>query len=172
MPTRHFFLTCLAVFPAWNLGAQESQTSGTVRSDSGRLSVGSAVPCSYDSCALRLTLGGGNWHIARGEESIPVGNLGTFRSLDLASLLSSSPEALPYARTFQRNYVPGGVLMFLGGAVAGISLFVSSAQDWHLGAAAVGAGGLGLLYFGARKQSRGIDALSKALWIYNRTLAR
>lgn len=125
--------------------------------------------CTYETCALRLTMRRGTWRILQGEQDSEVGKLG-FRAPDLTNVLGSSKEATQQYVTFKKHYVNTGVLVAIGtaaffGGFASIHSSSHPVQSW-----AVAMGGAGIMLAGAKRMNVAVDALSKALWLYNKSL--
>ena len=126
---------------------------------------------SYDVNALRVESHFGDLRIVRGVDGPVVGNIGTFKRVDLVQLVAPSENAMKEARVFNRNHGPGTLISALGAVVLGVSFAVASNNDdasWGLVAAEVA--GSGLILYGGIRLNRAFNALSKSLWWYNRDL--
>jgi hypothetical protein len=94
------------------------------------------------------------------------------RGLDIASVVSRSPNAVVEAKKFQQNYRHGA----LGVSAAIVSLGLASGLhkitdlSTLVHQATWGAGFVFLVY-GARSFMVAYGALSKSIWLYNRDLA-
>lgn len=133
-------------------------------------------PIRYDAGALRVEARSGNWLLVRGREGAVIGKIGAFRGLDLATAVAPSPDAVREAREFKHNYDRGSTLMGLGIAIWGIGAGVSRVNDLDpaVSTAAWGAviGGPILMYYGGTRINKGLSALARSIWWYNRDLAR
>jgi len=128
--------------------------------------------CDYNACALRLKISWGNRLIIRGEQEQRVGKLGMFSSTNLESIVASSPEAASEARMFRKNYRPGEIFLFLGVFTMVFSASVASGSDSAVGPVAGVAVGSAMLFYGVFQRVRAENALSKTIWLYNRSLQR
>lgn len=127
--------------------------------------------CAYDVCALRVEPGFFGFRLLRGVSNEPVGHLGLFGS-DLSEAVGTSERALEHARVYE-DARGTGLLAVLGGG----ALIILSAPGGPLGDSegtrtAALIGGAALSVVGARLQIRSQQALSRAVWEYNRDLAR
>jgi hypothetical protein len=128
---------------------------------------------SYDESALRIDDHQGTMSIVRGVSGTVVGKIGVFRGSDLASVVSPSPNAVAEAKIFQRDYKPGTLLASLGIATMGAAIGAYRIPDintWIPSGLTVAS--LTLIAYGATKLESAYRALSKAIWWYNRDLAR
>lgn len=147
--------------PSFSTGIQESMQTSPQETSS---------PCDYDTCALRLQIQNGGWTVTRGEQATPVGRIG-FRVPNVASLVATVPDAVTEARRFQRNYPLGGVVTVLGGVAAMVGFKLSGFERDNPVAYTIGVAGTVMLFYGATKQNRALNALNNAIWLYNRSLA-
>lgn len=129
-------------------------------------------PCSYDGCALRLTLNFGSWRIVRGVEGTPIGSLGIFTAPDLVPMFSGVPPAADEVRPFRRLYTRSAALIWGGAAVLFGGAVVSASQGGSAAANTVGLAGLATLAYGGWRHGKSVDVLSRAIWLYNRSLPR
>lgn len=157
------------------------------------MSAGPVAPvpgCTYDRCALRRE------RILLSERLI-VGERGpTVRArflgvLPIDSLVQAVPDAVPFARRYRREAARGSVLTLLGGVATAVALidasrrrdngagcvgtgrfFACDAKGLTAGNAALLVGGLGLSVTGAWRYTIADRSLNRAIWHYNRALAR
>ena len=129
--------------------------------------------CTYDRCAMRVE----HQRLVRGVPGAEtdVGQLGLWSPPRLAVLVQQSDSARYHAELFERHYRAGARLSLLGGAVGGALLGLgwraSDERDgWRLAAASVPF--LALSLYGEHRRSVGRRALARAIWWYNRDLAR
>jgi len=127
--------------------------------------------CSYDRCALALHRGFWSSYLVRGDGVTRVARIG-FRAPTLADFAARQDSAGFYFRQFRAQHTSGNWLQLLGAltAVAGQVVVYESRQD------VVGTGillvGYGVLFTGGERTRRGANSLQRAIWYYNRTLAR
>lgn len=167
-------LLALALGTAAPLSGQSSQP----RPDNAALGIGQSAigageprqVCSYDECALRL------WSsdVLRGTEEAKIGQFGFLRPPPLGELFAQSDSAALHFETLEKNYTNGRAITITSRVVslAGLVLSFSSdsaEQRWGFGLQATGfAGG----WLGQRRVRRAKEALSRAIWWYNRDVAR
>ena len=127
--------------------------------------------CPYDSCALRVRSGiFAGQSLVQGEQEEKVAGLG-FIVGDLDDVFEGSTEAQELAARFRTRKNTGTIL-----SLVGIAAFVYSIADYdsfyddELGGAFYG--GLVLSLAGGLTIQSSTDFLSRAVWHYNRTLAR
>ena len=131
-----------------------------------------SVACPYDECALRLE----GPRLLRGVQGVPVGRLTLWSGPRLTDLVSTSDSARAYARRFDANYNWGSRLSFVG------ALFLAAVGVDHLRGyqgtmrrehqLELGISGGALLLAGGFKLRRANEALSRAMFWYNRDLPR
>ena len=131
------------------------------------------LPCSYDSCALRV-----EWRplvgneLLRGASGARLARLGAFGP-SLADLMIGADSAVRYAREFDARQERGAVAGVVGGALvygAGLRCVDEFTCSHAAGASFIA--GLGLALYGSVEQLRAARALSRAVWWYNRELPR
>ena len=125
----------------------------------------------YDGRALRYESYWGNAKIIRGADGPVVGTAGWFRSFDVEKVVASSPPALAEARVFKTNNFRGSVVGTIG-ALATVVGVVVAANGSNAASPILIIGGVGAMGWGAQHLNKGIAALSRSLWWYNRQLAR
>ena len=127
----------------------------------------------YDRRALRFESHRWTIRVLRGNDDIVVGRTQWFRRFDLASIVSSSDRALSEAHQFNRNRTPGMWALSLGIlAVAAEGILVRVTGTPSFVTSTVGIGGVVLIVSGAQRLDKASEALSKALWWYNRDLGK
>ena len=166
-------VACLMIGSTMPLDGQEPE-SGSLPSGAAPATIhaGGSEPCDYDRCALRFTLGFGSWGIAQGMESRSVGKLGMFRGPNVANLVATVPEAAEEARRFQRGYARSSAFLWGGAALAVIGAGLAAGNDGHPVALGLSVSGAALMTYGAWRHGRSFNQLSRALWLYNRSLSR
>jgi hypothetical protein len=141
------------------------------------LALGTALPaaaqladslCTYDACALRYEPQFFGVDLVRGTEGIPVDS-------GLSSAVSGSPQALEYARTYERTRTPALLALFAGTALLAVATpppgdeLIPLSDGVRFGLAL---GGVGLGAFGLHLTYRSSRAQSRAVWFYNQSLVR
>lgn len=136
-------------------------------------SVMAAQDSGYDENALRVVSHQGNMRILRGIDGTVVASSGVLHGPRLAHLVSQSENAVAEARIFERDYDPGQSLLGAGIALLGVAIGASRITDINpviqVGLYATAFASLG---YGGRKLHSAYEALSKAIWWYNRDLKR
>jgi hypothetical protein len=147
-----------------------SQGSGTIVS--GRTSTSSDSSHSYDAQALRFETHWGSADIIRGVNGPVIGTVGWFRDFDVEKLVASSPQAVTEARVFKSNNFRGSLVGGLGALTLGIGALVTANSSNNAASPILIIAGAGVMVWGAQQLNAGYSALSRALWWYNRDLAR
>lgn len=125
--------------------------------------------CAYDTCALRL------WDadLLEGQKGESVAQFGFFRPPAARELFASSDSATWYLDVVEETYTSGRVLWFAGQvvSVAGLVMSFNSDPDvQHRGFGAQAAGFM-VVWLGQRRVTRAREAMSRAVWWYNRDVA-
>jgi hypothetical protein len=132
-----------------------------------------AQETTYDESALRVDQNRGTISIVRGVSGTVVAKVGAFRGVDVAGLVSPSPNAVAEAKIFERNYRPGTWIASLGVATLGAALGSYRISDLNQ---AIPTGltiaGVSLITYGGWRLGNAYRALSKSVWWYNRDLKR
>jgi hypothetical protein len=132
-----------------------------------------AQSSSYDENALRVESYRGDLQVVRGVHGTVVARAGVFRGPKVADLVSQSEQALEEARAFERDYQPGLYAAALGIATFGAALGVSRINDISiLIPTGLTAASMVLIAYGGAKLHKANQALSRAIWWYNRDLKR
>jgi hypothetical protein len=126
--------------------------------------------CTWEECALRiqapkLTTG---MKVVRGRESIEVVPLGLLQPA-IAPFVQLSDSAVAWARVYDDLYDRGSIVSLAGTAISIIAPIVMRGTMQKI--AFTGAG-IGLTVVGGVITNRADDALSRAIWHYNRELPR
>jgi hypothetical protein len=127
---------------------------------------------TYATGALRFESSWGNVSIIRGADGPVIGNLGWFREFDLEQLLARSPSAVADARVFETNNFRGSVVTAIGATTTLIGVIVAANSSNNASSPVLIIGGVGAMVWGVQHLSTSYSALSRALWRYNRDLAR
>ena len=137
----------------------------------GGIRVLSAQTGSYEQNALRLEDHRGDTRIVRGVDGTVLGTIGGFHGIDVVKIVSASENATVEAKKFAHDYAPGTWVTALGIATLGASVGVARMNDANRGVAT----GLtimstSLIIYGATRLESAYNALSRAIWWYNRDL--
>jgi hypothetical protein len=133
----------------------------------------SAQDSSYDQNALRVESYRGHLQIVRGVQGAVVARAGVFRGPKVVDLVSQSQRALEEARVFEREYRPGQFIAAVGIATMGVALGASRIPDFNvLIPTGLTTASIVLIAYGGTKLHRANQALSRAIWWYNRDLKR
>jgi hypothetical protein len=128
---------------------------------------------TYDENALRVDQHRGTISIVRGVSETVVVKVGAFRAVDVAGIVSLSPNAVGEARKFEHDYRPGMWIASLGIATLGVAIGSYRIADLNQ---AVPTGltiaGVSLITYGGWRLGNAYRALSKSVWWYNRELKR
>ena len=164
---------CLIIASTMTLDAQALANGEVPNVAASPLTQSSGTePCDYDRCALRFSLGFGSWSIVQGMEGKKLGRLGMFRGPNVANLVAAVPEAAEEARRFQRGYARSSALLWGGAALTAIGAGLAAGNDGHPVALGLGVSGAALMTYGAWRHGTSFNQLSRALWLYNRSLSR
>lgn len=141
------------------------------------LSLGAAAmgaqDSSYDQNALRVESHRGDLQIVRGIHGTVVARSGVFRGPRVADLVSQSEKALEEAKVFERDYRPGQCIAAVGLAMLGVALGASRTSDFNVVIpTGLTTASIVLIAYGGTKLHRANQALSRAIWWYNRDLKR
>jgi len=126
----------------------------------------------YDSQALRFESSWGSANIMRGSKGELVGTVGWFRSFDVEKLVQSSPQAAAAAKDFSVSNYRGSLVTTIGASLVAVGLIIASNNSNNASTPVLiiaGAGGIG---WGLTHINASYAALSRALWWYNRDVAR
>jgi hypothetical protein len=139
---------------------------------SGRAAAPSDSSRGYDAQALRFETHWGSADIIRGANGPVIGTVGWFRDFDVERLVASSPQAVTEARKFKSNNFRGSLVGGLGALTLGIGAIVTANSSNNAASPILIIAGAGVMAWGAQQLNAGYSALSRALWWYNRDLAR
>jgi hypothetical protein len=128
------------------------------------------IDCAYDECALRVEQGFFGQDLVRGLEEVEVSGLGLYVG-GLDDVFAGSPIAQDLAASYRSRHNAGSVLTLIGVVVMTVSLYAT--DDWvDSGSWAGVLGGSVVALTGALVEASGRDRLHRAVWEYNRALAR
>lgn len=128
--------------------------------------------CTYERCALRLEPGVLAPRLVRGpiDAAEVVGHVGVFGS-DLSEAVAPSPEALVYAREYER-YRTRSLAASLAFTAAYVVLFMPDDRVSDTVRAGAGVVGIGASIYGIVLVPKAGRSLARAVWEYNRSLVR
>lgn len=131
----------------------------------------------YDERALRIESDYGAWNLVRGKDGILVKKLGSWRGdVDISGVLAPSENALREARDFNSNYhrgwwkVTAGILAITAGRL--VDQLNDGPAALELSATGATVAGLLVAVYGGQQVYKAHRALARAIWWYNRDLAR
>jgi hypothetical protein len=128
---------------------------------------------TYDENALRIDQHRGTLSIVRGVSETLVVKVGAFRAVDVAGIVSPSPNAVTQAKIFEHDYRPATWIVSLGTATLGAAIGTYRIAKLNQ---AVPTGltiaGVSLITYGGWKLGNAYRALSKSIWWYNRDLKK
>jgi F420-dependent methylenetetrahydromethanopterin dehydrogenase len=128
---------------------------------------------TYDENALRVDQHRGIIRIVRGVSETVVLNVGAFRAVDLAGIVSPSPNAVAQAKIFEHDYRPGSWIASLGIATLGAAIGTYRIPDLNqVIPTALTIAGVSLITYGGWRLENAYRALSKSVWWYNRDLKK
>jgi hypothetical protein len=159
-------------------GAQVGENEATAKAPAAASSAPSSPARAadsthnYDARALRFESSWGNVRLIRGADGPVVGTGGWFRDFELEKLLASSPSAVAQARVYQTDNFRGSLVGGIGAATTVIGILVTANSSNNASSPVLIIGGIGAMVWGAQHLSMSYSALSRALWWYNRDLAR
>jgi hypothetical protein len=126
----------------------------------------------YDGQALRYESYFGSARIIRGAEGPVIGTTGWFRSFDVEKLVAVSPSAQADARLYKTNNFRASVVTSIGAAATLVGVMVTANSHNNASSPILIIGGVGAMAWGAQHFTIAYSALSRALWWYNRDVAR
>jgi hypothetical protein len=132
-----------------------------------------AQEATYDEDALRVEQHRGTISIVRGVSESVVLEVGAFRAVDVAGIVSRSSNAVTQAKIFENNYRPGTWILSVGVATLGAALGSYRVNGLNQ---AVPTGltiaGVSLITYGGWRLGNAHRALSRSVWWYNRDLKK
>jgi hypothetical protein len=131
----------------------------------------SAQDSTYDENALRVETHYGDLQIVRGVQGTVVASAGVFSGPKVANIVSRSERALAEAKAFERDYQPAQSVVAIGIATLGAAIGAWRVPEINPGIpTGLTIVSVSLITYGAMKLERAYQALSKAIWWYNRDL--
>lgn len=139
--------------------------------DSTRIVAPGGLPCSYDSCALRVEDGWFSRRLVRGPNGVLVAKLG-IGGPKVTEIVQLSDSAVAHARSYQHAQTVGNTFTLLGtiSSVAAIVALNQRKGDQRSESIAVNVGTLVLYGIGTAYNLKARRELSRSLWWYNRAV--
>lgn len=134
--------------------------------------VAAGTDTGYDSRALRLESNWGRLRILRGADGLVVGTAGVFRTADVEKIVAGSARAEAEARLFRASHRPGALAGALGAVTLGVGIIASANNSNNAATPVLMIAGAGAMFWGARQINSAYSSLSRAIWWYNRDVAR
>ncbi|MEM0963047.1 MAG: hypothetical protein AAGK21_11000 [Bacteroidota bacterium] len=128
-----------------------------------------ADACPYEACAVRVDESFLGVRLVAGEDETIVARSGLFGIVDLTEVVAVSPDALPYARTYERSRLQSALAGLAGAALVGVWLSGTGSDAFQTGALV---GGIGLATVGLTLDLRSRRSFSRAVWEYNRSVTQ
>jgi hypothetical protein len=182
--SRYFLAFCLV-----GATAAVAPTLALAQSDKGDLTVteskwGDAInaataaakppenPNSYDARALRLESSWGHARILRGVDGLVVGRTGIFNTVNVEQIVAGSSRAETEAKLFRASHRPGALAAAVGAVTFTVGLIAATNNANSAATPMLMIAGAGGMFWGARQLNTAYASLSRAIWWYNRDLAR
>jgi hypothetical protein len=128
---------------------------------------------TYDEKALRVEQHRGTISIVQGVSETTVLKIGAFRAVDVAKVVSTSPNAVAQARLFEHDYRPGTWIVSLGIATLGAAIGTYRIADLSQTIpTSLAIAGVSLITYGGWRLGNAYRALSRSVWWYNRDLKK
>ena len=168
----------LTALTAGSLAAQTTgRTSATIRDQNGSPTPPAQSTTKdsaqvYDSQALRFESRWGSADIIRGAKGEVIGTVGWFREFDLEKVLQSSPRALTEAHDFRVNNFRGSLVTAVGASLVTVGIVVAANNSNNASTPILIIAGAGGIAWGLQHLNRSYASLSRAIWWYNRDIAR
>jgi hypothetical protein len=132
-----------------------------------------AQEATYDENALRVDQHRGAISIVRGVSETVVVKVGAFRAVDVAGIVSPSPNAVAEAKIFEHEYRPGTWMVSLGIATLGGAIGSYRIGDLNQALpTGLTIAGVSLISYGGWRLGNAYRALSRSIWWYNRDLKK
>lgn len=148
-----------------------SAPAAAQQDSSTRILTPAGLPCTFDSCVLRLEDGWFSRKLVRGPEGTVVARLG-IGGPSLESVVAISDSAVVHARRYRSAQNTGAVLSTIGslGTIAAIVVLNQREGDQRDEAIAVNVAGLAVWVVGRTFQLKAHRELERSLWWYNRAV--
>ena len=127
---------------------------------------------TYDSRALRLESDFGRIRILQGADGLVVGTAGVFKSANAEKIVAGSARAETEAKLFRESHRRGALSAAVGAVTLVVGIVASSSNANNAATPVIMIAGAGGMVWGARQLNSAYSSLSRAIWWYNRDLAR
>ena len=128
---------------------------------------------TYDEKALRVEQHRGTISIVQGVSETEVLKIGAFRSVGVAKVVSTSPNAVTQARLFEHDYRAGTWIVSVGIATLGTAIGTYRIADLNQTIpTSFTIAGVSLITYGGWRLGNAYRALSRSVWWYNRDLKK
>lgn len=129
-------------------------------------------PNTYDARALRLESSWGHARILRGVDGLVVGTTGIFKTVDAEKIVAGSSRAETEAKLFRASHRPGALATAVGAVTFTVGLIAATNNANSAATPMLMIAGAGGMFWGGRQLNTAYASLSRAIWWYNRDLAR
>jgi hypothetical protein len=129
-------------------------------------------PNNYDARALRLESSWGRTRILRGVDGLVIGTTGVFKAVNVEKIVAGSARAETEAKLFRASHRPGALATAIGAVTFTVGLVTATNNANSAATPMLMIAGAGGMFWGARQLNNAYASLSRAIWWYNRDLAR
>lgn len=146
-------------------------SAARAQTDSAFIVTPGALPCTFDTCVLRVDDGWFSRKLVRGPEGTVVARLG-IGGTSLEDVVRLSDSAVVHARRYRSAQTTGAVLTTLGsiGTIAAVIALNQRDGDVDDEAIAVNVAGLAVWVVGNTFLYKARRELERSLWWYNRAV--
>lgn len=127
---------------------------------------------TYDARALRLESDFGRIRILQGADGLVVGTAGIFKTANAEKIVAGSTRAETEAKLFRESHRRGALSGAIGAVTLMVGIVASSSNANNAATPVIMIAGAGGMLWGARQLNLAYSSLSRAIWWYNRDLAR
>ena len=149
-----------------------SKWSAAVAADSASNAPAARPANSYDSRALRLEADWGRLRLLQGVDGLVVGTAGLFKTVNAEKIVTGSPRAEMEAKLFRGSHRRGALASAVGAVTFVVGVVASTNNANNAATPVLMIAGAGGMLWGARQINSAYSSLSRAVWWYNRDLAR
>jgi hypothetical protein len=145
--------------------------AAAAQADSARILTPAGVPCTFDTCVLRVEDGWFSRKLVRGPEGTVVARLG-FGGPSLESVVAISDSAVVHARRYRTAQTTGNVLTTIGSLGTLAAVIALNQRDTNVDdeAIAVNVAGLAVWVVGNTFLYKARRELQRSVWWYNRAV--
>ena len=127
---------------------------------------------AYDARALRLESDWGRLRILQGADGLVVGTAGILKTVNAEKIVAGSPRAETEAKIFRASHRRGALSGAVGAVTLVVGIVASSSNSNNAATPVLMIAGAGAMIWGAGQINSAYSSLSRAIWWYNRDLAR